>query len=126
MSDQHVTDHLWWSDKLEVAVHDAQMGRTFRVQFTQAIDGLLKHSGGGGYRRNEQERFNEAVDLAADWVTNELGYRIENEGNWSRVKALRGMDIQDQLELRKLTDKERAELGRRIRRGQLDFLGGDT
>jgi|GEM_PF-6976664 len=118
---QGVVGHLWWSNYLEVAVHDTRVGKTFRVQFEQAFDRALKHSGGGAYGREEEERFNLAKETAAEWVSEEFSYEILGKEEWSRTKPLRGMSHRDRQELSKLSEDERRELASRLRRGEIEL-----
>lgn len=91
------------------------------MQFTQAVDGVLKHSGGGAYGGSEKDRFDAAEDAAAEWVREKFGYKITDKRTWSQVKALRGMQHRDQQELAKLTEEERRELARQLRTGEVDL-----
>lgn len=118
---QSVVGHLWWSNYLEVAVHDSWVGRTFRVQFEQAVDGKLKHSGGGSYGTCEEERFDLAEETAAEWVREEFGYDILSKEGWSKTKPLRGMSHRDRQELAKLSESERRELAQRLRTGEIEL-----
>lgn len=117
---QRVDGHIWWSNHLEVAVRDTHLGNTFRVQFTQAVDGILKHSGGGGFKGNERDRFNSAKQTAEEWVNDELGYKVVEKKEWSRVKSLRGMKYRDRQELHKLSEEGRRELAKMLRSGEIE------
>lgn len=119
-----VVGHLWWSNSLEVAVHDPHVGRTFRIQFKQAVDKKLRHSGGGGYGGSEKDRFEKAKDTAAEWVQDEFGYEILDKDEWSYVKSMRGMSHRDRNELAKLSGKERREMAQMLRTGEIE-LGGE-
>lgn len=120
-NNQRVVGHIWWSVHLEVAVNDPHIGRTFRIQFTQSLDGILKLSGGGGFKENERGRFDMAATTASKWAESELGYRVADKEEWSMTKNLRGMSFQDREELSKLTDEERRELAHRLRSGKIEL-----
>lgn len=121
---QRVDGHIWWSNHLEVAVRDTKLGKTFRVQFTQAVDGVLRESGGGGCSHNEKSRFDSAIQTACEWVGEELGYEIVDKGTWTRTKSTRGMSYNDIKELRKLSEEQRRELAQMLRSGVVEV--GDS
>lgn len=118
-----VIDHLWWGDTLEVAVHDSEYGKTFRIQFRRSIDGLLKPSGGGGYKSEEKDTFKRSVEAAKAWVSEELGYDVVSKREWSRTKTTRGMQHRDKQELSKLTPEQRRDLAAKLRSGEIDLVG---
>lgn len=117
-----VIDHLWWGDTLEVAVYDSEYGKTYRVQFQRSLDGLLKADGGGGYKGEEQDAFDSAVEAAKAWVSQELGYEVVSKGEWSRTKSTRGMQFRDKQELSKLTPEQRRNLAAKLRSGEIDLV----
>jgi hypothetical protein len=117
-----VIDHLWWGDTLEVAVHGSEYGKSFRVQFRRSIDGVLKLSGGGGYKRQEKDAFDRSVEAAKAWVCEGLGYDVVLKDEWSRTKATRGMRHRDKQELTKLTPEQRRDLAAKLRSGEIDLV----
>lgn len=123
-SEQAITGHLWWGNTLEVGVHDIVFGRTYRVQFERAIDGVMKHSGGGGYRHKGEERFDVAVETASQWVKDTFGVEIIGREDWWYTKTLRGIQFNDRQEFEKLSPDELEQLARLLRKGEIS-LGDD-
>lgn len=123
-SERFITGHLWWGNTLEVGVHDTVFGRTYRVQFERAIDGVMKYSGGGGYRHKGEERFDIAVETASEWVEDTFGAEIIDREDWWYTKALRGIQFNDRQEFEKLSPDELEQLASLLRRDEIN-LGGD-
>lgn len=98
-----VVDSMGHGDYLKVVVRDSRDGNDYQVDFLSNLQGEYKHAGGGGYKPWREDVFERAREVAGQYVTDSLGYKLVPKGEWTRVKvttAKRIIEQSDEYEVR--------------------------